>query len=176
MREAMQEAASGIGGHHARRRGLTTDDWITPRSIIEALGSCDLDPCASLTQPWPCAAQTYTVRENGLLRTWKGRVWLNPPYGRRAADWLSKLAAHGNGIALVFARTDTEMFFRHVWSKATSLLFLRGRVTFYRPDGKKSAAGHNSGGPSVLIAYGVENTLRLATCGLPGAYVDRFSA
>ena len=43
---------AAIGGHHARRRGATSDDWITPRCIIDALGPFDLDPCASATQPW----------------------------------------------------------------------------------------------------------------------------
>jgi hypothetical protein len=39
--------------HHALAGG--TDDWITPPGIIEALGPFDLDPCASVGQPWPCA-------------------------------------------------------------------------------------------------------------------------
>jgi chorismate-pyruvate lyase len=30
----------------------------------------------------------------------------------QAGRWLRKLAIHGDGIALVFARTETTMFFR----------------------------------------------------------------
>jgi hypothetical protein len=136
------------------RRSNTTDDWITPKYLIDRLGPFDLDPCASLTQPWPCAARQYTVNDNGLVNPWRGLVFVNPPYGRRLYEWLDATARHGNGIALIFARTDTAAFFRGGWEHATSLLFIRGRLTFFRPDGSKPPNGHNSGGPSVLIAYG----------------------
>ena len=136
------------------RRSTTTDDWITPRWLIERLGTFDLDPCASKTQPWPCASRSFNVDDNGLLKPWSGSVWMNPPYGRRASEWMARLANHGDGVALVFARTDTRMFFDHVWPKAAALLFIRGRLTFNRPDGSTPPKGHNSGGPSVLIAYG----------------------
>lgn len=155
----------------------TTDDWITPKWMIDALGPFDLDPCESDTQPWPCAQHRMTKREDGLAYPWsnlyggKPLVWLNPPYGKATGDWLAKLADHNNGIALVFARTETKMFFDHVWPKATSLLFLKGRLTFCYPDGTGSKARHNSGGPSVLIGYGEEALRRLeATEGL-GAFV-----
>lgn len=64
------------------------------------------------------------------------------------------------------------MFFSQVWSKADALLFLRGRLYFHRPDGTRAAA--NSGAPSVLIAYGKKDAAILASCGLPGAFVDRW--
>jgi len=146
---------------HTRREGQTTDDWITPKWLIDRFGPFDLDPCASTTQPWPCAKRQYTVADNGLLRPWTGNVWLNPPYGKRTGEWLKVLADHGRGVALVFARTETRMFFESVFPFAHSLLFLQGRLTFHRPDGTGTKAAHNSGGPSVLIAYGVQCSLRL---------------
>jgi hypothetical protein len=105
-----------------------------------------------------------------LVRSWSGRVWLTPPYGPETTLWLAKLAKHGDGIAIVFARTETRFFFRWVWPHATALLFLRGRLHFHRGDGKRAAA--NSGGPSVLIAYGDANAVALRVCGLEGAWVD----
>lgn len=137
----------------------TSDDWITPLDLIERLGLFDLDPCSSRTQPWPCANTRWTEDDDGLSREWFGQVWLNPPYGRSTATWMEKLAKHGNGVALIFARTETQMFFNHVWPKASTILFLRGRLTFYRPDG--TIAPHNSGGPSVLVGYGTSSLLRL---------------
>lgn len=157
----------GIGGHHSAR--AETDDWLTPPNILTALGAFDLDPCASMTQPWPTAKQMLTKSDNGLMSDWSGRVWLNPPYGREAAAWLDKLSMHGDGIALVFARTETEMFFRSVWSKASAVLFLRGRINFHFPDGRR--AEKNAGGPSVLIAYGVWNAYCLESCGIVGHFV-----
>ena len=143
------------------RRSETTDSWITPKWLIDRLGPFDLDPCACDPQPWPCASRQYTEAENGLLRPWEGMVWCNPPYGKRATDWLNRLALHGNGIALVFARTETQAFFRDVWPRADLLLFMKGRLTFNRPDGSAPPTGHNSGGPSVLIAYGEQASRRL---------------
>lgn len=151
----------------------STDSWITPKWLIDRLGPFDLDPCAAIPQPWPCAFRSFTIEDNGLLQDWPKRdlVWMNPPYGKEAAAWLDRLAMHGNGIALVFARTETAMFFKSVWPAATSLLFLKGRLTFHYPDGEGSKAGHNSGGPSVLIAYGKEADDRLAMNRDLGAYV-----
>lgn len=154
------------------RRATTSDDWITPQWLIQRLGPFDLDPCASLCQPWPCAGRQFTVREDGLSRSWAGMAWVNPPYGRQLGTWLRRLAEHNNGIALVFARTETAAFFDAVWPFASSLLFLRGRLTFHYPDGTGSKAGHNSGGPSVLIAYGREARIRLENCADLGAVVN----
>ena len=144
----------------AHTRGeQTTDDWITPKELIDALGPFDLDPCASESQPWPCARASYTVKDDGLSREWQGMVWMNPPYGKNTAIWLKTLANYGNGIALVFGRTETTMFFDAVWGKASAILFIRGRLTFHRPDGTRGES--NSGGPSVLIAYGKAAAERL---------------
>jgi len=97
-----------------------------------------------------------------------GACVLNPPYGQQTGLWLERLSWHGNGIALVFARTETAMFFEHVWEEITGALFLEGRLYFFRPDGTR--ARNNSGGPSVLLAYGEENSRRLRECPLRGAY------
>lgn len=97
------------------------------------------------------------------------RVWLNCPYGRNTASWLSKLADHGNGTALIFARTDTQWFQDHVFARADAILFLAGRQHFIRPDG--TAAKHNSGGPSCLVAYGRSDGDRLWESKLPGRLV-----
>ena len=81
---------------------------------------------------------------------------------------MERLSQHGNGIALVFARTETAMFFEHVWGKAAGALFLEGRLYFYQLDGTRAKG--NSGGPSVLLAYGEENARLLQECPLKVAY------
>lgn len=146
---------------HTRIKSRTTNSWVTPKWIIERFGPFDLDPCAASPQPWPTAKEMITEREDGLLRLWHGFVWLNPPYGKLLALWLSRLALHRNGIALTYARTDTRAFHDFVWPFASRLLFLCGRLTFHFPNGDKAPLGHNSGGPSVLIGYGDEAALRL---------------
>jgi hypothetical protein len=139
-----------------------TNDWLTPRSILDALGPFDLDPCAALGQPWATAKRHLTVQDDGLWTTWRGRVWLNPPYGDRTHLWLAKMAAHRNGIALLYARTETQMFFDHVWGVANGIFFFRGRVCFCRADGKPAA--EVAGAPSVLVSYDPRSTRRNYNC------------
>jgi hypothetical protein len=158
----------GIGGHHQPYEGKS-NDWITPKYVIDALGEFDLDPCQSMTQPWPMAKNGYTIADDGLSRPWYGRVYLNSPYGPHTGRWLEYLSNHGNGMALMFARTDTKMFFDYVWRRADACLFLEGRLYFHYPDGRKAAA--NAGGPSVLVAYGENNVECLKNCSLKGAFV-----
>lgn len=97
-------------------------------------------------------------------------MWLNPPYSFAAWRWLARLAKHGQGTALVFARTETSGFVEQVWGKASALLFLHGRLHFHYPDGRRAAA--NSGAPSVLVAYGEADALRLKASDLPGSFIQ----
>lgn len=157
-----------MGSHESA--AMKSDVWLTPPEIVAALGPFDLDPCSPIYRPWDTAAKHYTVLDDGLARGWEGFVWLNPPYGKRTGIWLERLAKHGNGIALVFARTETRMFFDHVWPHATGLLFIESRLHFHRPDGSRAPA--NAGAPSVLIAYGTDAAQRLKASGLSGAFVD----
>ena len=84
---------------------MLNGEWLTPPYIVEALGEFDLDPCSPINRPWDTATRHYDEWDDGLNKPWWGRVWCNPPYGREAEMWLKKLAGHGNGIALIFART-----------------------------------------------------------------------
>lgn len=159
---------AGMGSHQSARS--QTDCWLTPPAIIEALGPFDLDPASPAERPWPTARQHYTEADNGLILPWFGRVWLNPPYSTAlVARFLGRMAEHGCGTALIFARTETEPFHRFVWGVATGLLFLRGRLTFHHPDGRRARA--NGGAPSVLIAYGADDRDILAAAPIDGAFV-----
>jgi hypothetical protein len=156
-----------IGGHQSAKAGK--DEWLTPKYIIDSLGKFDLDPCAPVDRPWDTAAEHYTILDDGLSKEWRGRVWCNPPYGLEAARWLDKCAAHGDCVSLIFARTETKMFFDHVWPKASAVLFIEGRLYFHHLNGKKAAA--NAGAPSVLVAYGQNNVTALQCSGIAGKLV-----
>ena len=155
-----------IGFAHDRTTGK--EDWLTPPRLLHALGDFDLDPCSPAPRPWDTARKHFTLFDDGLKQPWEGRVWLNPPYGNLTERWMERLAAHGNGIALIFARTETATFFPWVWSHATALFFLKGRVRFFTKEGKE---GGSAGAPSVLVAYGPENATAIAGSGLEGAFV-----
>lgn len=152
----------GLSSHQSARMKSAT--WLTPPDWILALGPFDLDPCCPPSMPWPTAAKMLTEREDGMASKWVGRVWLNPPFGTQAAKWIKRLADHGNGIALVPARTETAMFYNEVWDRAHAVCFVRGRPHFHRESGER--APFNSGAPIALVAYGQENAQSLIRANL----------
>ncbi len=151
-----------LSSHQSAR--MKNDEWLTPPEILAALGKFDLDPCAPVLRPWDTASHHYTVVDNGLHHPWRGRVWCNPPFGREAVKWLRRMVEHGNGIALVPARTETAMFYECVWKAAQAVLFVKGRPHFHYVDGRRAAA--NSGAPICLVAYGAANAAALRASGL----------
>lgn len=139
-------------------REKQTDDWLTPRRLVELLGPFQLDPCASLGQPWRTAQVQYTEEDDGLTKPWPREwlTWLNPPYENRVISyWLSKLADHGHGVALVMARVGTAWFDDIVMGRADALLTFRKRIRYcYRVSGRQ--ASHNNGCGSTLALWGPE--------------------
>jgi hypothetical protein len=115
----------------------------TPPAIVQlvtaCLGEIDLDPCSNDAKTIP-AKQHYTVKENGLELPWRGRVYMNPPYGDGIDRWVTRLCAeHDQGtvseaIALVPARPGSGWWsqFRNCW-----VCFINGRLVF---EGNDSAA------------------------------------
>lgn len=157
-----------MGSHQSTR--AQSHVWLTPRHILDALGEFDLDPCAAPNPiAWPTARVHYIPPTDGLCEPWFGRVWLNPPYGSAVWTWLDKLAEHGQGTALIFARTETSGFVDQVWKRASAIRFLHGRLHFHRPDGTRAAG--NSGAPSCLVAYGDRDAKVLESVGIPGSFV-----
>lgn len=160
--------SKGIGGHHSA--ASRTNEWITPPEIIQQLGEFDLDPCSPVIRPWPTARIHYTIDDDGLRKEWNGRVWMNPPYSRDLIpNWMKRLSDHGNGIALVFARTDTDWFYNYVFPTADSIFFLKRRIHFCNIAGQR--AKDDGGAPSVFIAYGEENSEAIAKAKFIGRHV-----
>jgi DNA N-6-adenine-methyltransferase (Dam) len=150
-------------GSHQRAIGRS-QSWISPRHIVDAVGPFDLDPCAASPRPWACAAENWSA--DGLERPWHGCTYLNPPFDRREVGrWISKLADHGNGIALLHVRTETA-WFQPIWEQASGILFLADRLFFHYPDGRRAEA--NSGAPPCLVSFGAECRERLRRSGLRG--------
>lgn len=143
---------------------MKSEVWLTPPEILQALGPFDLDPCAPAVRPWEMARYHISLPADGLAAEWCGRVWLNPPFGTKAAAWLRKMKAHGNGIALIPARTETAMFYESVWGGGDAVCFLKGRPHFHRVDGTR--APFNSGAPICLVAYGLGNVEALERASL----------
>jgi hypothetical protein len=167
-------------GHEKPNEG-ETNDWITPKWIIDAFNTksdslfFDLDPCSSQTQPWLIARKAYTVEQNGLLREWFGMVWCNPPYGGGVGEWAKLMGKHGNGVMLIFARVETNVWQDYIFPYADGFLFPNKRITFCRPDGTTPKT--SAGAPSAFVAFGnkARGTL-ISLCEeklIEGAFLDR---
>jgi len=158
-----------MGGHCLPNEGISKV-WLTPQSLIKILGPFDLDPCAAPEpRPWSTAEEHITLPSDGLKAEWRGRVWLNPPYDQKIDRWLQRMATHKNGIALIFARTETAIWQDCIWPVANSIFFFEGRLWFHRPDGQRGDS--NAGAPSALISYSDADTAIVCKAGLKGSLI-----
>lgn len=147
-----------------------TDEWYTPKEIIESFGEFDLDPCAPFIPLWDTAKIMYNKLDDGLNKEWSGRIWLNPPYSMPLLEqFVKKLSEHGNGIALIFSRCELKMFYEYIFPKATAIKFLRKRIKFYRPNGLLGDSPRNN---SMFIAFGDYNAQCLKQNTLDGKFIS----
>ena len=82
-------------------QSVDTDERYTPRWVFDALGVMfDLDPAAPVGgAPNVPALTHYSVEDNGLVQSWQGLVWLNPPFSDMP-PWVDRWIMHGNGLLL----------------------------------------------------------------------------
>jgi hypothetical protein len=79
-------------------------EWYTPAEYVDAarevMGKIDLDPgsCEEANRTVR-AVKIYTQETDGLdpANKWKGRVWMNPPYGKLAGKFVERLIAEYDG-------------------------------------------------------------------------------
>ena len=141
-------------------------EWYTPRYIFDALGiTFDLDPCSACAPAYDSvpAHTKYTLPTDGLAEPWHGTVWVNPPYGKHTGTWVKKLADHGDGIALVFARPDTA-WFQQAYRTADVVCFVERRIKFV--NGFTGKADGTPGAGSALIGYGTKAYNAIVQSGL----------
>jgi hypothetical protein len=144
----------------------TSDDFLTPPHIIEAMGKFDLDPCASHRQHKPIADIEYRFPEdNGLLLPWYGDVFCNPPFSE-LQTWINRFILHGRGVLLVPARVEVSWFWK-LWHNSHSIFFTKGPVKYLCPEGK--APPRFFGG--AFCAMGEANARRLHNIPLRGVIV-----
>ena len=137
--------------------------WQTPAALAEllthAVGGFDLDPCAASADRRRARVKArllLTVDDDGLSVPWRGRVFVNPPYGRALKLWVRKCAseaATGRSviIGLVPARPDTRWWHDHIAGQS-DVFMLRGRLQF--GDGGQSAPF-----PSAVVVWGAKPEL-----------------
>ena len=131
-------------GHVSQSTG--ENEWYTPIEYISAardvMGCIDLDPASSkVAQKTVKAKQFFTIAEDGLLKKWKGRVWLNPPYAKglieRFCETLISQLVSGDvtqAICLVNNATETK-WFQAASQHASAMCFPSGRIKFNDKNG-----------------------------------------
>jgi hypothetical protein len=135
----------------------SNDEWFTPAWVFDALGIVfDLDPCSPGSPPSTVRAiRCLTKEQNGLASPWAGTVWLNPPFSSKG-EWYRKFARHGNGIALMPARTEA-IDMQDLMAGADALLFMKSRMYFergHRPTANCNGATTTPPFGIVFCAYG----------------------
>ena len=149
--------------------------WLTPASIFAAINlEFDLDPAHPGRDNLYCsvpARRIYAIHDDGLRKSWSGRIWLNPPFAARHSQipWLRKFFAHGDGIAFVNALTSSGWFHELVVPNAQTLVFPKGKTKFVMPDDGSIATEPPNG--MVLIGMGPVGNAALRRCEL-GLFVQ----
>lgn len=133
-----------------------TDEWSTPQYFFDWCnknwGPFTLDVCATLDN-FKCP---MFLCANSLEATWRGKCWMNPPYGRGIGAWVKKAAESAGASAelvccLLPARTDTKWWHAHVQpvidgKRPGAFHFVPGRLKF---GGSKNSAPF----PSVVVVF-----------------------
>lgn len=163
---------SGFFDQNVQRSKHKSVEWYTPKWVFDALAiDFDLDPASPHDMESMVPAKTkYTVFDDGLSKEWFGRVWLNPPYGRDTPFWIRRMIDHGNGIALVFSRTDAS-WCQEAMRGSTAMLFMSGRIEFI-PGLENQHKKARCGAGTVLFAFGEESAIALKRLSDRGIYLE----
>lgn len=126
-----------------------TNEWSTPQDFFDTLDkefNFNLDVCA--TKENAKCKDYYTKEDDGLIRSWHGTVWCNPPYGREIGKWVQRASEVGATVVMLIpARTDTRYFHDYIYNKSdVEIRFLKGRLKF---------GGHENSAPfpSMVIIF-----------------------
>ena len=121
------------------------NEWYTPIKYINSarivMGTIDLDPASNDFAQASIKAKTYyTANNSGLLKNWKGKIWLNPPYSRNLLNkFIDKLINEeevSEYICLVNSSTDTQ-WCHSLMDNADSMCLTKGRISFLNQNGIK---------------------------------------
>lgn len=143
-----------IGKHSTR--DPYKDEQYTPKWLFDRMGiRFDLDVAAPIggAKDVP-ASKYYTKEDDGLVQSWQGFIFMNPPYSK-SKPWVEKFINHNNGIALLpFSKAQ---WFWDLWELADGISLVKQDVKFTRPDGESKSIFM----PVALIGLGSQARLVL---------------
>ena len=133
------------GTHVSRNSG--NNEWYTPPQIIEAarkaMGTIELDPASSkVANKTVRAKKFFCAVDKGQSKTWKGNVWLNPPYSQPLVSEFCNAVVEAYtsksipaACVLTNNATETE-WGQLLMSNASAVCFLTGRVKYLDETGE----------------------------------------
>ena len=132
--------------------------WIISKAR-KVMGGIDLDPASSeLANRWVKAGQIYTVRDNGVTKPWKGKVFMNPPYSGMpafATKLLRELPKIDAAIMLCESRTETK-WWRSLREVAEIVCLPSGRLEFWNPFYHPPLINHKARTGSCVFGFKVD--------------------
>lgn len=128
---------------HVSNNSRDDNEWYTPVEYLESarrvLGTINLDPASNdFANERVQAEMYYTEDDDGLNQDWYGNIWLNPPYSSDSVKPFAEKLVNSDfdeAIVLVNNATETE-WFNLLISKASAIVFPKGRIQFDKRDGK----------------------------------------
>ena len=130
-------------------------DWATPQDLFDKLDeefSFTLDVCAIASNA-KCS-DFYSPEDNGLLQSWSGVAWMNPPYGRGIDQWVKKAFESSREnckcVCLVPVRSDTRWWHDYVM-KAAEIRLLTRRLSF-------EGANNKAPFPAAIVVFDPSST------------------
>ena len=123
------------------------NEWYTPPVYVEAareaMGGIDMDPAScDIAQAIVKAKKHYTIKDDGLSKKWRGRVFLNPPYSKElCGKFVEKLTGHVEDShvtqACVLVNNATETAWgQDLLAKCSAVCFIAGRIKFLGKTGE----------------------------------------
>jgi phage N-6-adenine-methyltransferase len=132
--------------------------WATPPEVFDlldrAFGGFDLDVCAL---PHNAKCPAFISPEEDTLDPsvrWRGRCWMNPPYGDGIEAFLAKAnreVERGGARVVALLPTNFESAWFRQHCQQWPFLVWPGRIKFIHPDGTR---GERPANGNVVVAFG----------------------
>lgn len=139
---------------------VLTPRWLVDRIRTDVLGGViDLDPATTPDNPVG-ASRFVCLPDDGIITSWSGNVFVNPPWGRTLPIWVDRVILGSESsriVLLVPSRTDSRWFQEAVQNCDDMLLFGR-RLDYEFPNKPKKVRARGATGAlfaSALFGFGV---------------------
>lgn len=129
-----------LAGTHTKTQSYDSDSWFTDPQFIAVVhrfyGTIDIDPAScKVANSVVKATKYYTKKDNGLIKPWYGKVWVNPPFSTGNIDAFAKktideLSNCDEILFLCQSKNDTR-WYQSLMQHTDLMLLVKGRPKFW---------------------------------------------